>query len=564
MFELNKSSVSTVRQWEEAGTALASALSKYLDLCALLGPNLQKDEIPAKAMAMQIDSALETFHTKLEQRVAESRSVLARTRNQLLPPVSCLSNEILSEIFTYVVFDPVDPSNPVSMNKSLVDIYQSLHSLLGVCSTWRDVVLARGSFWSIIPIVEPRSPGVSFHNGYKPRSTGISLGRSGSTNLHLAGIISAYNYGAELIEHIPRFGSINIISSSTSAISHLLSLFLGSGIPLKVSSLSLCLESNVPPSQIPPQRTSLSSCQRFQQKDLEDLVESLSVIRLSDVLFDWDRVKLSHRLVELELRNLNLGSDSNFISLLISLSSATELLTLKLIGVTTYPDPVTPQITTTKPIISLPKLQTMVARNLQFNALDLLLSSITSRSHQLTLHLTRRSVEIPLDNLQTEEVTTQHLVDLFRQVTVNTLLLENFEGEGYWLSAADICELLWAMPNLETLRMHIWKFTTEFCEMIQRPNIPSECPQIKNMYLSQARIRDDKAFMNMVASYFKSLERMELAGSVIKGSQSAGFSDYLQGQEPIVAWLLENVPNFVLKTNQEVPPEFRAPVWQLW
>ncbi|KDN33387.1 hypothetical protein RSAG8_13525, partial [Rhizoctonia solani AG-8 WAC10335] len=190
----------------------------------------------------------------------------------------------------------------------------------------------------------------------------------------------------------------------------------------------------------------------------------------------------------------------------------------------------------------------MVVRNLFFNTLDILLSSITSRSHWLTLHLTRRTFEfISVDGWDTEVAVAKHVVvDLFRQVTVNTLFLEAFEEDRHWLSAVDIWEILHAMPDIETLRIHNWDYSTE------------------NINLSQARIRDEEAFKNMAASYFNSLEHMALAGAVVEGSESPALYDYLEGDEPIVTWFRENVPNFELTSNYKVPPEFCAPVWGLW
>ncbi|EUC60914.1 hypothetical protein RSOL_375790, partial [Rhizoctonia solani AG-3 Rhs1AP] len=526
------------------------------------------DGTPPKVLATQIDSALDTFHIELEQRVAQSRSILARTRNQVLSisPISCLSNEILSEIFTYVVYDPIDPSNPVPMESSLVKIYKSLHCLLGVCSIWRNVILARGSFWSMIPIIELSSSSISLRSQGRPCSTGLSLERSGTTDLHLAAIFGKISKcdDIDLTKYLSRLRSINIIARSTFVIGRLLNQILKPGSPLHVSELSLRFESKVFSDHIPPQRPCLSHIEPW--TNFEDLLESLSVLRLSDIMLDWSRITFSHRLVQLELQNTNLGSDSNLISLLTSLSSATELRTLELISVTTYPNPDT-QITTTKPIISLPNLQTMVARNLYFNTLAILLSSITSRSHRLVLHLTGRTFEItPLSDENPEEVATERAVDIFRQVTVDTLLLEAFEDEGPWLSAMDIWNFLHAMPDVKTLRMHDWDFYPEFCRMIQRPDVSSESkfPQFKYIYLSLVSIRDEEAFKNMVASYFESLERIELAGSLITGPEGAELSGYLEGGEPLVTWFRENAPNFVLNSNYGVPPEFRDPVWQLW
>ncbi|KEP49734.1 hypothetical protein V565_094160 [Rhizoctonia solani 123E] len=451
------------------------------------------------------------------------------------------------------------------MQDSLVTMYQSLHNLLGVCSTWRNIALARGLFWSIIPIMEYPGSDFMVRNPGKPLSTSLSLERSGNADLHLATIASERDRDLDFTQYASRFRSINILSGSIYTIGELLSNFVKSGSDLQVSSLFLCHKINLPSSQIPPLRTSLSSLRSFKYINFEDLLELISVLRLSNVMFDWDRVQFSHQLVELELQNLTLGYDSELTKLLTSLSTATGLRTLKFISVVTYPIDTLPYITT-KSSISLPSLQTMVARDLFFNTLDSLLSSITSRSHRLTLHLTKRTCEIiPAEDSVPEGAAAHRIVDLFRQVNVNTLLLEAFQHEGSWFSTISIRGLLHAMPDIETLRMHDWDYPTEFCEMIQRPNIPGgfEFPSFKNIHITQARIRDEEAFKNMVASYFKSLDRMELAGTILEEWEDWKIGGDLEGEEPIVAWFEENVPDFQLK-NPIIPPEFCIPVWQLW
>ncbi|CAE7103302.1 unnamed protein product [Rhizoctonia solani] len=548
--------VPITRQWEDAGATLASALDKYLALCISLGRHVQKDGTPQKALAIQIDSALASLHATLEQRVAQTRSILAGTRNQVLSPISRLPNEVLLEIFSQTIFDFNRSYDPVPMEWSLVDIYRSLHNLLGVCSTWRNVALARASFWSIVPVMDG-NPG-------KRLSTNLSLKRSGSMPLHLTAILSSPYIGVNLTEHASRFISINISSKHVIAAQLLVDQLLESGSPLKVSSLALCIEAGRTENQFPLPSGTISSLD-FARPRLGKLLPSLSVLRLSGVLFRWDRVHFPHQLVELELQNINMGFDSNFVSLLTALASSTQLQTLKLISLVTIPDPVVLQSTIAKPSISFPKLQTLLARNMFFNTLGVLLSRIATRSHRLTLHLTKRTYEIAGPEEELEEAFAQDVLDLFDQAGVNTLLLEAFENEGPWLSEVDIWELLNVMPNLETLRMHDWDYRTNFCEAIQHPGVNdgSDPPRLKNMHLTQARIRDEEAFKNMVASYFTSLEHMELAGAIYEDPESMEFQLGLQGGEPLVTWLEENIPSFELTDNCEVPVEFYTSVWSL-
>ncbi|KAG8689323.1 hypothetical protein FRC11_003152, partial [Ceratobasidium sp. 423] len=78
-------------------------------------------------------------------------------------------------------------------------------------------------------------------------------------------------------------------------------------------------------------------------------------------------------------------------TLLHALNSATELHDLKFISVITCSDQALAQNARVSTRISLPNLRSLLIEDLHFNTLDLLLPSITSRSHHLTLSLSWRS-----------------------------------------------------------------------------------------------------------------------------------------------------------------------------
>ncbi|KDN39037.1 hypothetical protein RSAG8_09073, partial [Rhizoctonia solani AG-8 WAC10335] len=149
----------TIVQWEEAGASLVTALTNYTGLCLNLGTNSLREGTDSEDLVSRIDSTLTGVHTAMSHRLSESKSALARTRNKLASPLFHFPEEVVSEIFMNVVFDHSNPasSRPRSLERDTRMIYRRLYSLLGVCSVWRELVLARGAMWSVIPIIESRS-----------------------------------------------------------------------------------------------------------------------------------------------------------------------------------------------------------------------------------------------------------------------------------------------------------------------------------------------------------------------------------------------------------------------
>ncbi|CAE6532300.1 unnamed protein product [Rhizoctonia solani] len=94
----------SITEWEEAGTSLANALSRYLNLCTSLGTNSLQEGARANDLVARIDSKLESLHVSMEQQVAQARSALSKTLNDIASPVHCLPEEILTKIFAYVIY----------------------------------------------------------------------------------------------------------------------------------------------------------------------------------------------------------------------------------------------------------------------------------------------------------------------------------------------------------------------------------------------------------------------------------------------------------------------------
>ncbi|KAG8759304.1 hypothetical protein FRC11_002148, partial [Ceratobasidium sp. 423] len=563
-----KSASPAIQKWEKAGATLGTALNKYLNLSLTLGTSAPKDGTPPNDLAIRIDSALETLHVTLDQRIAKARSTLAYTRNQIMSSTSRLPNEVLSEIFTHVIYPPPDPFEPVPMKQSLVALYHSLYGLLSVCSVWRKILLSRGSLWSMIPIKLADS--YLQRNSKDPEFTRLALERAGGADLHLAAILSrvyrGFNGLTGLTKCASQFRTINIVSDTHFGIISILNHFRDLDSSGKLSHLSIRHESDLRTDRLPREFNYIFSLGSNDQKVFESLLKRISVLRLSGVVLHWDEAVFSNRLVELELQEITMGYDSEISKFLEALSSATQLRHFKFSSIKTFPDSPASQTTPINSNISLPNLETLLARNLYYNTLHYLLSSLTSRPRCLTLHLTRKTFEVTHpESPEPEEAPAQVVLDLFREVPISTLILEG-EELNPWLSAEDFWEILFAMPNLETLLVDNLDFDKDFCEAMQRRQVDDDFafPQLKSMFFSQVKIRDEDAFKKMVASYSKSLERMELGALVGYASDFTSAHAPLEEDEDLAVWLAERVPDFELINGEYHPPDFRPPEWHLW
>ncbi|CAE6404100.1 unnamed protein product [Rhizoctonia solani] len=560
----DKPSISpTIRQWEEAGASLTTALSNYFHLSLALGTNASRDDYPSRDLAARIDLALNTLHVTLDQQNSQARSALASTRNRILSSVNRLPNEVLSEIFAHVIYTPQDPLEPAPMKQSLLAMYRSIYKLLRVCSVWKKIILARGSFWSVIPITFFTFSG-RYAGDIDP--TNICIGRAQGGDLHLAAVLPSETDPGRLLdltEHAPRFRTVNILSESCYSIGLILHTLRNLGSSANLSDLSIRYKRDNPQLNRLPREHDYIFSSSTNSHVFEGLLKRISVLRLSGAPISWAGVSFSSQLVELELQDFTLGHDSKLSMLMTALSSATQLQHLQIISAKTFPDDPS---STTEPTskISLPNLKTLLVRDLYFNTLHYLLSSITSRSHRLFLHLTRRTFEQAHPASEPVDVSAQDVLDLFGELTVDTLLLEAEEDDP-WLAAEGVWEVLHAMPDVKHLLMHNWDYYKNFCEAIHNSSMPgSSFPSFKSMYFSGAKIRDEAAFRNMVASYSESLERMQLGAMIGDGSEFTDAHCPVEESEDLATWLEDHVPDFELIGEYYPLADFLPLEWQLW
>ncbi|CAE6458672.1 unnamed protein product [Rhizoctonia solani] len=131
-------------QWEQAGAALTGAVSRFLDLSVYLEAQCATGYANSPTMVTRINSSLDVLQKTINRQLDCARIALAKTQNKLASQGSILSfpQEIMAEIFLNVIFDPPDLDRAtvtMHMECRIRLIYSRLHSLLGVCTAWRDV-----------------------------------------------------------------------------------------------------------------------------------------------------------------------------------------------------------------------------------------------------------------------------------------------------------------------------------------------------------------------------------------------------------------------------------------
>ncbi|CAE6452649.1 unnamed protein product [Rhizoctonia solani] len=494
-------------------------------------------------------------------------------------PVSAfpkLPTEVLSMIFANVIFnhDP-DGTGPLSMEQEIQLIYRHLYHLIGVCSTWRKILVEEGALWSIIPVVS--NPHTSNINQCPTR---LFLQRAGRRNLHLAAVIESPKTHKDLIGALRRqddleFHAVNLSANALKLIRNAIrGLFQYSGLePLSKLSIQCTYKPNRS-DRLLRDSDYIFPWESTYNDAIATLTCMLSAFHISGVHLHWGRTEFSHRLVELQIDNVNLGYDGKIFLFLQALSSASELRDLRLMSTTTLRQSSTASNMHELPAVSLPKLRSLYIQDLYFNTLELLLPIIAPGSHHLTLFLTEKSVSVNMlknnfdEHGQECEINrVAYLCAVLKSAPVDTLVLSGHWG-GTWLSEELLPHLLWTLPALKTLKMDDWEIygpiwndlkQTQDAQLFSRGPFPA----LERLLLSSVTIHNMDSFQDMVSSHPL---RQVILGANVKTICPDGTCSLepLQEDSDVVLWLRNNVPDFRLVDSHYSPPEFRSNVWQLW
>ncbi|CAE6474035.1 unnamed protein product, partial [Rhizoctonia solani] len=564
----------TIKRWEEAGASLVAAVQDYLDLCVNLGTNTVRDGAEPKDLVSRIDSTLDAVHTRISRCIGESTSALARTRNKVASLVHKFPEEVLSEIFLNVIFDRNSSKGVelLSMKHGVWLVYRRLYNLMGVCSTWRDIAMARGAFWSIIPMVPSASPKskVPFE---------LSLQRAGGSALHLAADNSSTsslgNLTAVLSRYGLRFRTAIITMDDEKAIRLAISELLKYTHHGSLSELSIQFTQSLGVlDDLPEDFDYVFPRGSPEQASFSSMMQSLTAFRTYGTLFHWDTIAFSARLTEFRIEQVALGYDDAIIPVVRALSSASSLRDLKIISVTTFRN--ARQDRDSLLPVTFPNLESLLLQDLYLNTLEYLLPMLAPGSYSLALFLSQNSIEISVsddESIDESEVEFFDFVGLCRvlgHTSVDTLMLSGHQGSA-WVRGAKLRRLLGSMPTLKTLKIENWEFGPELSEWkylrpgqnTQASSNDDSFPALENLHLSSIRIRGSKGFHKVVTSH--PLQRVTLGGTILVVRQD-GTNRWRALKEgcPLVKWLRGKVPDVRLVEADYRPPEFCSNLWKSW
>ncbi|KAH7325386.1 hypothetical protein B0J17DRAFT_723145 [Rhizoctonia solani] len=280
-----------------------------------------------------------------------------------------LPEEVLSEIFINAVYNVSDKYVMDFVIRRIASIYQRLQTLLAVCRAWQAAGLACPTLWTVVPFAESQT------GQQRPLAAGLSLECAGRNDLHLA--MSAWRFSAErfkaLTGHWHRFSVINIWSNDEDSedIHKALPKLLSTAHP-KRTDVTDMFSRHYPLTEYEP--------------SISRLISSLAVFRTNNSNINWSGITFTHRLIDLELTNINLYENSDVEAFFAALSSVKELKKPKLVFFIAHLGHT--GVTMTKPssTVLLPKLELLHLEHLHFNVLQFVLAVIAPGSYCLTLN----------------------------------------------------------------------------------------------------------------------------------------------------------------------------------
>ncbi|CAE6458844.1 unnamed protein product [Rhizoctonia solani] len=559
----------TIEQWEDAGAALVTALGDYAKLSLSLTPKSLDEGTKSNEITAKIDPTLKAILGQMDKL----SPILLRTRNRLASPFLQLPKEIISRIFMSYVFDPISPkpSWGSTLEEEIWCIHSRLHTLFHVCSSWRQMLLAEGTFWSIIA-VRSRSKWPSFE---------CSLQRAGGCKLYLVGDDTLYGQIPliqVLTEHGPRFRAINLNIHNPGVIRDAIDTMLQQGATESLTELSVRWTREldiIPPLPSGHDFNYILPRNHPQQSSFTKMMGALTAFRISGIQLNWDTLAFSHRLIELQVDSIMLGDDGAIIPFLHALSSASGLRDLKIISVATFSRPGVVPDRAILSSIKFPKLQSLLLQDLYLNTLELLIPIFTHARHCLRLFLTKiclRVNTLESDGLggelaqQSELDRATVLCALLKPLSLDTLILGEHNVRRVWRDGT-VSLLLKGLPTLKTLKLYDWTFERMEWNNLTRPQAAQDNPQehpfaaLENLHIVSSRIHSERGVRDMVVSH--PLQRVVLGAVAETLTSVQTYKRSLEGSE-LVEWFRRNVPEFHLVGEEEHLSEFESTAWRLW
>ncbi|KAG8682183.1 hypothetical protein FRC11_000156 [Ceratobasidium sp. 423] len=300
---------------------------------------------------------------------------------------------------------------------------------------------------------------------------------------------------------------------------------------------------------------------------------SLSVLRISGVLFDWNEISPS-RLVEFHVSRIAISGVPAIDSFLNLLASLPELRHLELIGVRviSYMDP--DQSADIR--VSFPKLKSLYLEDLYPGVMALFLTSIAPGSYRVTVNLSNTSIwkhqtaDIFLVN--TDEMYDSAHADVASMCNslapfpIDQLILGIHPPT--WTTKFGLHTLLKSVPKLKSLVLNNFELHNEFVEALLPPPASEGnegeilFPRFETVEFRSAVLIDRLERLKDVIAHHP-VQCLVLGGVVRVLDVGVGDSP-LEGGEEIVQWLKARVPGFRLIQGRVHTADSTDMGWQLW
>ncbi|KDN35650.1 hypothetical protein RSAG8_11393, partial [Rhizoctonia solani AG-8 WAC10335] len=405
------------------------------------------------------------------------------------------------------------------------------------------------------------------------RAAEISLGRAKGRHLHLAvNVVKRVSpaFMDTLAGLQNRFHTINITADNMPLLDEVLGLLLQSQSPQPLSELSVYCPSDPEFAHFYPPSTAFltSFSAKANGYQIKHYLPFLRVLRLSactGFYLHWQDVTW--------LSNQALppipSSPSTFATLVASLATAPQLRKLEIISVTSHRSGIVDENADTPLQAHFPNLETLHVEDLYSDMIRPVILSISPGSHHVSLYITRNSLDTQEDFPGGH--ITHDLNDLLVAIEglpIHTLMLsgELVAGTSYWnwLDPGNLHDILRAIPSVTTLRIHEWDFSQKRWQELFLPlesylllHTP-EFPDLRNLYLTKARIHDINGLKDVVFSH--SLRKLVIGATLASPEGRVP----LQGSEDLVHWLRSRVPDVRIVDHTYEPLEFQSDEWQLW
>ncbi|CAE6498046.1 unnamed protein product [Rhizoctonia solani] len=563
-----------MREWEEAGTLLINAFTRYLDLSRSMCSTLEIKRNSGGLLA-KIDSLLLGFCVTLDQHLNELRMTLTKSRNRVGSPIYSLPEEILCRIFSHNVYGLDASLSKIPMPGRVWTIYHRIYTLISVCTVWRKIGLSYGAFWSILPVFDLGQS----HEVLPP--TEHILQRASSGDLHLAvsiqhpQLVQLQNLLDPLKAYIFRFRTVTISSGSSYIAKVLVDVLLSHNAIESISKLSLqrkVVGRATKALTLPRADDYLNPGGYPLQTQLGQLIQSLSVLRISHIFLNWSNITFSPRLVELRLEHVLFVNHADARLFLQALSSAHQLRDPKITSVTTRigdRDEEAP-FRLSLPI-SLPNLRHLQLGDIAFGDLCLFLSAIAPGLHSITLFITSLITYKLLQNNKWSRTEIGPLCEFLVQFPVEKIIL----GGHKWSDADSWAKMnlngvLRSTPALKALILDSYTLDHNILQTLSpvqgadSDNRDDKFPRLDSVEFRRAKIEDGGAELKgFIEAQVHPIGTLVLGATLQHGSGSART---LQENDEIVGWLKENVPDFRLVDNRHGAPDTtgKLSVLQLW